>query len=197
MFNLSPLPFDKNSLEPYISEKTLDFHYNKHHQAYLDNLNKLIIGTELEHLSLEDIIIKTAGQAEQSAVFNNAAQVYNHNFFWQSLSVNESDCQINDQTLALISENFGSLEGFYEKFKAAGLAQFGSGWVWLVKGNNGLEIIRTANAENPLALGLKPLFVVDVWEHAYYLDYQNKRGDFLDICLKKLVNWNFIANNLN
>lgn len=196
MFTLKPLPYAYQALEPHMSARTLEFHHGKHHQAYVDNLNKLIVGTEMENISLEEIIKQTYGQVDKVAVFNNAAQVFNHDFFWQALSADVSNHEIGPKTMAAINANFGSLESYYEKFKAAALSQFGSGWAWLVLGPNGLEIIKTANAENPLPLGFKPLFAVDVWEHSYYLDYQNRRGDFIDACLHKLCNWQQIENSL-
>ena len=196
MFTLKALPFAKNALEPYMSEKTLEFHYGKHHQAYVDNLNKLIIGTELETLPLEEIIIKSAEQVEQAAIFNNAAQVYNHDFFWSCLSAKAEDRIIPEKVAALIATTFGSLENFYEQFKSTALSQFGSGWVWLVNGKGGLEIMKTANADNPLAHGLKPLLAIDVWEHSYYLDYQNKRADFIEAVMKNLFNWRFVETNI-
>jgi len=196
MFTLKPLPFNIKALEPYISAKTLEFHYGKHHQAYIDNLNKLIIGTEFEGLSLEKIIKRSAGAADKAAIFNNAAQVYNHDFFWQSLSGAKEDREISAHLRHTLETAFGSLDDFYAKIKATGLAQFGSGWVWLAKGENGLEIIKTANADTPIAHGLKPILALDVWEHAYYLDYQNRRGEFLDTCLQHLLNWRFVTINI-
>ncbi len=196
MFTLKPLPFDIKALEPHISAKTLEFHHGKHHQAYIDNLNKLIVGTEFEGLSLEEIIKRSAGDSDKAAIFNNAAQVYNHDFFWQSLSSAKEDREMSAHLQQILEEAFGSLDNFYEQFKAAGLTQFGSGWTWLVRGKNGLEIIKTANADTPIAHGLKPILTLDVWEHAYYLDYQNKRGDFLDVCLKQLINWRFATINI-
>lgn len=197
MFTLKSLPFTTNSLEPFISAKTIEFHYGKHHQTYVDNLNKLIANSDLNSLTLEEIIIKTKDNPEQVAIFNNAAQVYNHDFFWKSLSANPINREISEKVLLKINKNFTSLENFYEQFKSVGLSQFGSGWVWLVESDKGLEIIKTANADTPLAHGLKPLVTLDVWEHAYYLDYQNKRADFLDNCLKNLLNWKFIDFNIS
>ncbi len=196
MFTLKPLPFAKNALEPHMSEKTLEFHYGKHHQAYIDNLNKLVAGTDLESLSLEEIIVKTAGKPEQAAIFNNAAQSYNHEFFWNCLSAESDDRAIPAGLSKMIIEAFGSLDGFYEQFKTAALGQFGSGWAWLAKGENGLEIIKTANGDNPLTHNLKPILGLDIWEHSYYLDYQNRRGDFVEAVMKNLFNWNFAAKNL-
>lgn len=193
MFTLKELAFEKNAFEPIISEKTIDFHYGKHHQAYVDKLNKLIENTELENMSLEEIILKTHKNEDLKAVYNNAAQVFNHDFFWQSL---KKDSQ-TEPSSRIISE-FGSLENFEEKFLELALSQFGSGWVWLVKDqNNKLSIIKTANADNPLTLNLKPIFTIDVWEHAYYLDHQNKRADFVKLILDKLINWDFVNTNIN
>ena len=183
-----------NALEPMISAKTLEFHYGKHHQTYIDNLNKLIAGTDLENQSLEEIIKATANNPEKTAIFNNAAQVFNHDFYWASLKPNSGASGV--KTLELINASFESLEKFKEVFKTTALAQFGSGWVWLVIKEGKLEIIKTANAATPLELGLKPLFVVDVWEHAYYLDYQNRRADYLQALLDNLINWEFLEANL-
>lgn len=197
MLNLNPLPFTKNSLEPHISERTIDFHYGKHHQAYLDNLNKLISGSDLENLSLEEIIKISAGDGEKIGIFNNAAQVYNHDFFWSSLSPVDSKSEISEELLLLINSSFGSLEKFKEDFKNAALTQFGSGWVWLVKDGEKLAILKTSNADTAILHEVKPLLVVDVWEHAYYLDYQNKRGDFVSVVLDNLINWEFVLSNLH
>ena len=196
MFNLNPLPFEKKSLEPFISEKTLDFHYGKHHQAYLDNLNKLIIGTDLEDLSLIEVIKKTAANPEQKNIFNNAAQVFNHDFFWHSLRAEAGNKEIPEEFLSLIINSFGSLDNFKELFKTSALTQFGSGWVWLVKTDDKLEIIKTSNAEPVFLQQVKPLLVIDVWEHAYYLDYQNRRGDFVSAIIENLLNWQFALENL-
>ncbi len=196
MFILSSLPFEKSALEPHISAKTLEFHHGKHHQAYIDNLNKLIVGTELETASLEDIISKTSGSANQAAIFNNAAQAYNHDFFWKSLRPLAEPKEPNSEILSLINESFGSLENFYNEFKTMAVGQFGSGWVWLVRDGLKLKIVKTANADTPLAHGQKPLLTIDVWEHAYYLDYQNRRGDFVEGILKNLLNWEFAQSNL-
>ncbi len=196
MFNLNSLPFEKKSLEPFISEKTLDFHQGKHHQAYVDNLNKLIAGTELENLSLMEIIKKTAVNPEQKSIFNNAAQVFNHDFFWHSLQPAMEKLEIPDEVLSEIIASFGSLENFKEEFKNSALTQFGSGWAWLVKIGDKLEIKKTANADPVFLSGAKPLLVIDVWEHAYYLDYQNRRGDFVSAIIDNLLNWQFALDNL-
>lgn len=196
MFTLSLLPYDLADLEPQLSKKTLEFHYGKHHQTYVDNLNKLITGSDLENDTLDNIIIKTSSNPEKIGIFNNAAQVYNHNFFWASLLPVAKAKEISPRLLTLISESFNSLDNFYVEFKAACLAQFGSGWVWLVKDGKKLKIMKTANADTPIAHGLKPLFGLDVWEHAYYLDYQNRRADYVEAILKNLINWEFVENNL-
>lgn len=198
MFNLQSLPYEKNALEPIISENTINFHYNKHHQGYVDKLNNLVSGSSLEGLSLEEIIIKTKDQKESQAIYNNAAQVYNHDFFWNSLNSVGSDSNTPSPSFkATIADNFSSWEDFIAEFKNAALTQFGSGWAWLVKDENDkLKIVKTANAENPLGTEFAPLLVVDVWEHAYYLDYQNKRADFLDQLLASLINWEKIEQRL-
>ncbi len=191
MIKLPPLPFANNALEPHISAKTLDFHYGKHHNAYVTNLNKLIEGTDLEHRSLEEIITDTAGDATKAGIFNNAAQVFNHTFYWNSMSPNGGGRQPKGLLFGEIVRDFGSYEEFKEKFKTAGATQFGSGWAWLVVSGDKLEIIKTANADTPIAHGKTPLITMDVWEHAYYLDYQNRRPDYIDVFLDKLVNWDF------
>ena len=196
MFILSPLPYEKTSLEPYISAHTLDFHYGKHHQTYIDNLNKLVSGTEFETSSLEDIILKTVGSLNQATIFNNAAQAYNHDFFWHSLRPAAKLSEPSSELGTLIDKSFGNLENFYDEFKAAALGQFGSGWVWLVKDGADLKIMKTANADTPMAHGLKPLLTIDVWEHAYYLDYQNRRVDFVDGVMRNILNWEFAESNL-
>jgi Fe-Mn family superoxide dismutase len=196
MFILSTLPFAKEALEPHISAQTIDFHYGKHHQTYVDNLNKLVVGTEFETATLEDIIKKTVGSSNQAAIFNNAAQIYNHDFFWKSLKPVAIFSEPSGELLALVISSFGSLENFYSEFKTVALSQFGSGWIWLVKEGGSLKIIKTTNADTPLTHDLKPLLTIDVWEHAYYLDYQNRRGDFVDGVLKNLLNWEFAESNL-
>lgn len=196
MFILKDLPFDKNSLEPYISASTLDYHHGKHHQTYVNNLNKLIEGTDLANLSLEEIILQSHGSSDQVGIFNNAAQVYNHDFFWQSLSSQVEDREIDEKILELITKYFVSLDNFYSEFSSLASSQFGSGWVWLVKNEaDELSLLKTANADTPIVHGLIPLATIDVWEHAYYLDYQNKRQDFVETCLKELFNWNFVTKN--
>ena len=195
-FTLPDLPYAYDALAPHMSRETLEFHHDKHHQAYLDNLNKLVAGTEMETFSLEAIIKKVAGSSNNVAIFNNAAQAYNHDFFWRSLRPVAQPSEPSAILNALINKSFGSLENFYNEFKTAALSQFGSGWVWLVKDGENLKIMKTANADTPIAHGLKPLLTIDVWEHAYYLDYQNRRADFVDGVMKNLLNWEFAESNL-
>ncbi len=189
-FTLPELPYSKDALEPHMSAQTFSYHHEKHHNAYVTNLNKLIEGTEHENKSLEDIITSSDG-----GIFNNAAQVWNHTFFWNSMKPAGG----GDPSGALaekIKEDFNGLEGFKEAFSQAAATQFGSGWAWLVSDTSGnLSIVKTANAETPLTQGLIPLLTLDVWEHAYYLDYQNKRPDYIATFLDQLVNWDFAQRN--
>jgi Fe-Mn family superoxide dismutase len=194
-FELPPLPFEKNALEPHMSANTLDFHYGKHHQAYVTNLNNLVKDTPLASLPLEGVIRAAHGDAAKTAIFNNSAQVWNHTFFWHCLKPNGGGAPTGDLADALV-KSFGSVDKFKEEFKAAAVGQFGSGWAWLVPDGDVLKIVKTSNAETPIATGLKPLLTVDVWEHAYYLDYQNRRPDFVQTVLDKLINWDFAAQNL-
>ena len=192
---LPQLPYPKDALAPHISEKTLDFHYGKHHNAYVVNGNKLIEGTDLADESLEGIIKKTAGDTSKVGIFNNVAQVWNHSFYWQCMKPGGGGSPtgaIADK----INADFGSYEKFSEAFKNAGATQFGSGWAWLVLQDNKLQVTKTANADTPVAHGVKPLLTVDVWEHAYYLDFQNRRPDYLSVFMEKLVNWDFVNSNL-
>lgn len=191
-FELPNLPFDKTALEPYISAKTLEFHHGKHHAAYVNNLNNLVKDTPLAVMTLEEIILKTAKDPGKAGVFNNAAQVYNHTFFWNCMRKNGGGAVPEE-----IAKAFGGEDKFKEEFKAAATSQFGSGWAWLVKDKSGaLKITKTGNAANPLIDDQKPLLTIDVWEHAYYLDYQNRRPDFVDAFLNNLVNWNFVLKAL-
>ena len=183
-FTLPTLPFEINALEPHISQKTLEFHYGKHHQAYVTNLNNLIVGTEFEHeTNLENIVKKSTG-----GIFNNAAQIYNHTFYWHSLSPKGGGVPTG-VVLAEIEKNFGSFDEFKTKFTQASVTLFGAGWAWLVKNAEGkLEIIQESNAGTPLSKGLKPILTCDVWEHAYYIDVQNRRPDYV-AAFWNLVNW--------
>lgn len=194
-FELPALPYDKAALAPHISAQTLEFHHGKHHQTYVTNLNNLVKDTPLATASLEDIIRQTAKDDSKAGIFNNAAQVWNHTFFWHSMKPNGGGAPTG-ALLAKIEATFGSLDAFKEQFKQAGATQFGSGWVWLVEDAGALKIVKTANAMNPMAMGQKALLTCDVWEHAYYLDYQNRRPDFLQTFLDHLVNWEFAASNL-
>ncbi|MFB2837266.1 superoxide dismutase [Floridanema evergladense] len=192
---LAPLPFDYSALDPKMSKSTLEFHHDKHHAAYVTNLNKLIEGTELADKSLEEIVV-TSFKEGKTPIFNNAGQVWNHNFFWQSLKPGGG----GTPTGALadkINADFGSFDKFKEEFKTAATTQFGSGWAWLVVDNGTLKVTKTPNAENPVVHGQTPLLTLDVWEHAYYLDYQNKRPDFITTYLESLVNWDFAAENFS
>lgn len=194
-FELPPLPYDRDALEPHMSSRTFDYHYGKHHQAYVTKLNGLIEGTDLDGKSLEDIILVSAGKADMTGVFNNAAQVWNHTFFWNSMKPNGGG-RPAPKLAEMIDTAFGSYDNFVEKFKAAAAGQFGSGWAWLVLDEGALKIVTTANAETPLTQGMTPLLTCDVWEHAYYLDYQNDRPGFVGVFLDKLVNWDFAAAQL-
>ena len=192
---LPDLPYAKDALAPYISAQTLEFHHGKHHKAYVDNANKLIEGTALANEPLETIIRNVAGDVSKAGLFNNAAQVWNHSFYWQCIKPKGGGTPagaIADK----IKTTWGSFEKFTEEFKNAGVTQFGSGWAWLVLDGSTLKITKTANADTPIAHGLKPLLTVDVWEHAYYLDYQNRRPDYLTAFIENLINWDFVNANL-
>lgn len=186
-FTLPPLPWPRNAFEPNISEKTFDFHYGKHHKAYVDKANELVKGTGLEGKPLEEVILEAKKQ-NKGPLFNNAAQIFNHNVFWESMSPNGGGTPTGPLA-DKINADFGSFDAFKEQFIAAGVGQFGSGWAWLVLNGGKLEIVKTANAETPLTDGKPIVLVCDVWEHAYYLDYQNRRPDFLKVFIEKLVNW--------
>jgi len=190
-FTLPALPYEINALEPHISQKTLEFHYGKHHQTYVTNLNNLVAGTEFEQeTNLENIIKKSSG-----GIFNNAAQVYNHTFYWESLAPNAGGMPTG-AVLDAIVKNFGSFDEFKTKFTQASVTLFGSGWAWLVKTPEGkLEITQESNAGNPMTKGLKPILTCDVWEHAYYLDVQNRRPDYL-AAFWNLVNWKAVEKRL-
>lgn len=192
---LPPLPFEKNALEPYISSQTLEYHYGKHHNTYVVNTNNLTKESELENISLEDIIMRSVNDSTKIALFNNAAQVWNHTFYWNSLKPNGGGLP-NGAVGQKISADFGSYENFVNLFKEAALAQFGSGWAWLVIDNGKLNIIKTTNADTPIAHGIKPILCIDVWEHAYYLDYKNGRADYTNAVIKNLLNWDFANENL-
>jgi Fe-Mn family superoxide dismutase len=191
---LPKLPFEDNALAPTISSNTISFHYGKHHRAYVDNLNKAVAGTEFAEKSLLEIVRAVAGKPDKAAIFNNSAQVWNHTFYWNSLSPKTT---IPSKDLAdRIEKDLGGMAKFKEQFAAAAMGQFGSGWAWLVLDGGLLKIARTPNAETPITTAAKPLLTLDVWEHAYYLDYQNKRADYVAAVLDKLLNWEFASRNL-
>jgi superoxide dismutase, Fe-Mn family len=196
-FEQAPLPFASNALESYgMKAETFEYHYGKHHKAYVDNLNKLVEGkSEFAGKSLEEVIRMTAGKADQAGIFNNAAQVWNHSFFWSSLKAGGGGAPTGD-LLAKIEAAFGSYDNFKTEFSAAAATQFGSGWAWLVEEAGALKITKTTNADNPLTHGQKPLLTLDVWEHAYYIDFRNARPGYITNYLDKLVNWDFVAANL-
>jgi Fe-Mn family superoxide dismutase len=193
-FELPPLPYPADALEPTYSANTISFHYGKHHKAYVDNLNKLIAGTDLEGKSLEEIIMLSAADATKVGVFNNSAQIWNHTFFWNCMAP-DGGGKPSGKLAKAIDEAFGSYDKFAEQFKATAVGRFGSGWGWLVLEDGALKIVSTSNADTPMTKGQVALLTVDVWEHAYYLDYQNRRPDFVQAFLDKLVNWDFVAAN--
>ncbi len=195
VFELPSLPYADTALEPYYSAKTFSFHHGKHHKAYVDNLNKLLPGSPFESATLEEIIMATAGDSTKAGFFNNSAQVWNHTFFWNCMTP-DGGGRPPKKLAAKIDEAFGSYEKFAEQFKAAAVGRFGSGWAWLVLDGEALKIMSTPNAETPMTGGKVALLTVDVWEHAYYLDYQNRRPDFVQTFLDHLVNWDFVAQNL-
>ena len=195
MITLPELPYAKGALAPVISANTLEFHHGKHHRAYVDNLGKLIAGTDLADADLETIIRKVAGDPARAGIFNNAAQVWNHSFYWKCLKAGGGGTPTG-AVAAKINAAWGSYEKFAEELKNAGVTQFGSGWAWLVLEGGQLKITKTANADTPIARGAKPLLTLDVWEHAYYLDYQNRRPDYLAAVIGRLINWDFVNANL-
>ncbi|MBV8653678.1 MAG: superoxide dismutase [Alphaproteobacteria bacterium] len=194
-FELPPLPYAKDALEPHMSAKTFEFHHGKHHQAYVTNLNGLVKDTPLASQSLEEIIKATAKDESKAGIFNNAAQVWNHTFFWNSMKPNGGGAP-SGALAQKIDQAFGGLDKFKEQFKQAAVTQFGSGWAWLFASGGKLSISKTPNAVNPLSQGQTALLTCDVWEHAYYLDYQNRRPDFVQAFLDHLINWDFVAQNL-
>lgn len=193
--SLPNLPYSLSALEPHISANTLSFHHGKHHQTYVTNLNNLLQNSPLQNLSLEEVILASADKSELVGIFNNAAQVWNHTFFWNSMKP-QGGGKPTGKISDLISSAFGSYETFASEFKQTALSQFGSGWTWLVLDGEALKIIKTANADLPMVKGMKALLTCDVWEHAYYLDYQNRRADYVDIFLNHLINWDFAEANL-
>jgi Fe-Mn family superoxide dismutase len=196
MIELPSLPWGESALAPHISAETISFHYGKHHKAYVDNTNKLIEGTDLAGKPLEDIVKASAGKPEKRGLFNNSAQVWNHTFYWKSLSP-KGGGQPSGKLLDRIKSDFGDFAKFKDDLAKAAVTQFGSGWAWLVLEGGKLKIEQTANAETPMVVAAKkPLLTIDVWEHAYYVDYRNKRPDYVTSLLDKLINWEFAAQNL-
>nr|AWW05927.1 iron superoxide dismutase [Kandelia obovata]AWW05930.1 iron superoxide dismutase [Kandelia obovata] len=205
-FELKPPPYPMNALEPHMSKETLEFHWGKHHRTYVDNLNKQINGTELDRLTLEDVIVATYNKGDTLPAFNNAAQAWNHEFFWESMKPGGGG-KPSGELLQLLERDFGSFEEFVAEFKAAAATQFGSGWAWLVYKPRGLEVgnttddkelvvLKSPNAVNPLVWDYYPLLTIDVWEHAYYLDYQNRRPDYVSIFMENLVSWEAVSQRL-
>jgi len=195
-FELPPLPFPKEALEPHMSAKTLEFHHDKHHQAYVTNLNNLIKDSPLERQPLEEIIRATAKDEAKAGIFNNAAQVWNHTFFWHCLTPKNGGGQPRGEIAKRIDQDLGGFDKFKEQFKQAATTQFGSGWAWLVLDGGKLKVTKTPNAVDPLSQGQTALLTIDVWEHAYYLDFQNRRPDFISTFLDHLANWDFAEQNL-
>jgi len=192
---LPPLPFKEEALAPVLSAQTLSFHYGKHHAGYVATLKTLTAGTDLAERSLEEVILTTAGKSDQAAIFNNAAQVWNHTFYWNSLSPQGGGLP-PAELMTKIDASFGSLDACKKELAAAAASQFGSGWAWLVQKGETLRVVKTGNADTPFTQGLIPLLTLDVWEHAYYLDYQNRRADYISALLDQRVNWEFAASNL-
>lgn len=191
---LPDLPYAQNALEPVISARTLEFHYGKHHQGYVNKLNTAIADTPMEGLSLEELIATVANDPERAGIFNNAAQVWNHSLYWKSLKPGGS--QMPAELASAIENSFGTVDDFKSRLAQAAGSQFGSGWAWLVQEGDSLKVVKTSNAQCPLTAGQMPLLTIDVWEHAYYLDYQNRRGDYVAAVIDKLLNWEFAFENM-
>ena len=195
-FELPSLPYANDALAPYMSAETLDFHHGKHHQTYVTNLNNLLKDNKLQGASLEDIVVKSSKDTSMAGIFNNAGQHWNHILFWQCMKPNGGG-SIPSELEARLNSDFGSVDQFKEAFIQAGTTQFGSGWAWLAIDNGKLVVTKSANASNPLVNGMKPILGCDVWEHSYYIDYRNKRPDYLKAFLDSLVNWEFVASQLD
>lgn len=192
-FELPKLPYESEALAPVISAQTIGFHYGKHHQAYVTNLNNLVQGKPYAEMSLEDVIKKSATVDADKGIFNNAAQIWNHTFYWNSLT--PKTIQPSARMMGMIEKSFGSWDGFVKEFTTAANTQFASGWAWLVRQGDGLAITKTGNADTPMTGANKPLLTIDVWEHAYYLDYQNRRADYTAALVGKMLNWDFAEKN--
>ena len=195
-FELPSLPYASDALAPYMSSETLDFHHGKHHQTYVTNLNNLVKDSDMQDASLEDIVIKSSKDASMAGIFNNAGQHWNHILFWQCMKPNGGGAMPSELENR-ISSDFGSVDQFKEAFVQAGTTQFGSGWAWLAIDNGKLVVTKSANASSPLVDGMKPILGCDVWEHSYYIDYRNKRPDYLKAFLDNLVNWEFVSSQLD
>jgi len=195
-FELPSLPYEKDALAPYMSSETLDFHHGKHHQTYVTNLNNLVKDSDMQDDSLEDIVVKSSKDSSMAGIFNNAGQHWNHILFWQCMKPNGGGAMPSELENR-INSDFGSVDQFKEAFVQAGTTQFGSGWAWLAIDNGKLVVTKSANASNPLVDGMKPILGCDVWEHSYYIDYRNKRPDYLKAFLDNLVNWEFVASQLD
>jgi Fe-Mn family superoxide dismutase len=196
-FALPELPYDKGDFAPHFSAETFDYHYAKHHQTYVTNLNNLLANEpELQKMTLEEIIISSSADPKQVGIFNNAAQIWNHSFFWHSITP-KGGGEPTGKILEQINKDFGSYENFVNEFKQAATTQFGSGWAWLVLNNGKLQIMKTANAETPITKSIIPLIACDVWEHAYYIDYRNKRPDYVSVFIEHMINWQFAEDQLS
>ena len=195
-FELPSLPYASDALAPYMSSETLDFHHGKHHQTYVTNLNNLVKDSDMQDASLEDVVIKSSKDASMAGIFNNAGQHWNHILFWQCMKPNGGGAMPSELENR-ISSDFGSVDQFKEAFVQAGTTQFGSGWAWLAINNGKLVVTKSANASNPLVEGMKPILGCDVWEHSYYIDYRNKRPDYLKSFLDNMVNWEFVSSQLD
>eukprot|EP01018_Ginkgo_biloba_P007460 Gb_18841 [translate_table: standard] len=196
LIRLKPPPFKLDALEPHMSQRTLEYHWGKHHRSYVDNLNKQILGTEFEGYTVEEIIKAAYNNGNRLPPFNNAAQAWNHEFFWESMKPGGGK-KPTGEILELIEKDFGSYDEFLKQFKQAAATQFGSGWAWLVLKDNKLVVEQTPDALNPLVWGHTPLLTIDVWEHAYYLDYQNRRPDYISIFMDELVSWDAVKSRLD
>ncbi len=193
-FELPQLPYPENALEPHISSRTMNFHHGKHHNAYIENTKKMVKGTDMAEMALEEVV-KRASRLKDKALFNNAAQAWNHAFYWKGMKPKGGGSPTG-KVAEMLSTAFGSIESFRQEFSKAAATQFGSGWAWLVIDGSALRVTSTANADTPIAEGKKPLLTLDVWEHAYYLDYQNRRTAYIQAFLDHLINWDFVAENL-
>jgi superoxide dismutase, Fe-Mn family len=196
VFELPPLPYAEDALAPVISARTLQFHYGKHHKGYVEALNKLIVGTPFAAMTLERIIEATAEQVDHAQIYHNAAQAWNHTFYWRSMQPNGGSSTPPPALAALIGSSFGDIGTLKKELATAAETEFGSGWAWLVLDGAKLKVVKTSNADNPLTSHMKPLLTIDIWEHAYYLDFQNRRPDYIKGVLDKLLNWQFAADNL-